>query len=96
MGGGRGVAGIHEGGRTVLLRALRLLENKGKLAIFNGTSARSWKLCNPSFTLTLTRSFEEIKTRNGRICNTFKEACSAYGLINDDKEWTQAILEASL
>ncbi|GJW55243.1 hypothetical protein Tco_0099328 [Tanacetum coccineum] len=88
--------GIHEGDRTILLRALRLLENKGKLAIINGTSARSRKLCNPRFTLTLTRSFEEIKTRNGRICNTFKEACSTYGLINDDKEWTQAILEASL
>ncbi|GJU93321.1 ribonuclease H-like domain-containing protein [Tanacetum coccineum] len=87
---------IHEGDHTVLLRPLRLLENKGKLAIFKGTSARSWKLCNPIFTLTLTRSFEEIKTRNDRICNTFKDACLTYGLINDDKEWTQAILEASL
>ncbi|GKB52426.1 vacuolar protein sorting-associated protein 25, partial [Tanacetum coccineum] len=30
---------IHGMDRTVLLRALKLLENKGKLAIFKGTSA---------------------------------------------------------
>ncbi|GKA09309.1 ATP-dependent DNA helicase PIF1-like protein [Tanacetum coccineum] len=33
---------------------------------------------------------------NDIICSTFKEACFAYGLLNDDKEWTRAIQEASL
>ena len=40
-------------------------------------------------------SFTEIRTYNDTVYATFKEACSARGLISDDKEWTQAILEAS-
>ncbi|GJS87307.1 hypothetical protein Tco_0769943 [Tanacetum coccineum] len=35
-------------------------------------------------------------TVNKRLCGTFKEACFAYGLLKDDKEWTHAISEASL
>ncbi|GKF67148.1 hypothetical protein Tco_0196827 [Tanacetum coccineum] len=35
-------------------------------------------------------------TVNKRLCATFKEACFAYGLLNDDKEWTHALSEASL
>ncbi|GJR09875.1 alpha/beta hydrolases superfamily protein [Tanacetum coccineum] len=42
------------------------------------------------------RSFEEIKTHNGRICEAFKEACFKYGLMNDGNEWTQAISEANV
>ncbi|GKA54139.1 hypothetical protein Tco_0753088 [Tanacetum coccineum] len=34
-------------------------------------------------------------TVNDRLYATFKEACFAYGLLNDDKEWSHAILEAS-
>ncbi|GJU87647.1 ATP-dependent DNA helicase PIF1-like protein [Tanacetum coccineum] len=40
--------------------------------------------------------FEQLLMVNGRICATFKEAYFAYGLLNDDKEWTRAIQEASL
>ncbi|XP_035841577.1 uncharacterized protein LOC118488314 [Helianthus annuus] len=32
------------------------------------------------------RSFEEIKTVDGVVYETFREACYAYGLLNDDKE----------
>ncbi|GJX36237.1 ATP-dependent DNA helicase PIF1-like protein [Tanacetum coccineum] len=42
------------------------------------------------------QKFEHLQMVNGRICATFKEACFAYGLLNDDKEWTRAIQEASL
>ncbi|XP_071721366.1 ATP-dependent DNA helicase PIF1-like [Rutidosis leptorrhynchoides] len=42
------------------------------------------------------RSFEEICTVDGRVRNTFKDACFAYGLLNDDQEWTEAISEARL
>ncbi|XP_071688933.1 uncharacterized protein [Rutidosis leptorrhynchoides] len=42
------------------------------------------------------RSFEELRTVDGKIHETFKDACFAYGLINDDREWTQAISEARL
>ncbi|GJQ97532.1 ATP-dependent DNA helicase PIF1-like protein [Tanacetum coccineum] len=42
------------------------------------------------------RSFTELKMVNKINCATFKAACFAYGLQNDDKEWTHAITEASL
>ncbi|GJR76765.1 ATP-dependent DNA helicase PIF1-like protein [Tanacetum coccineum] len=41
------------------------------------------------------QNFEELLTVNNRLCETFKAACFAYGQLNDDKEWTRAILEAS-
>nr|GEV87253.1 ATP-dependent DNA helicase PIF1-like [Tanacetum cinerariifolium] len=41
------------------------------------------------------QEFTELITVNKRIYPTFKETCFAYGLLNDDKEWTHAISEAS-
>ncbi|GJX94890.1 hypothetical protein Tco_0349476 [Tanacetum coccineum] len=32
------------------------------------------------------KTFEALVTVNKRLCGTFKEACFAYGLLNDDKE----------
>ncbi|GJR99277.1 ATP-dependent DNA helicase PIF1-like protein [Tanacetum coccineum] len=40
--------------------------------------------------------FDELMTVNNRLCHIFKEACFAYGLLNDDMEWTKAISEVSL
>ncbi|GJW73513.1 hypothetical protein Tco_0132883 [Tanacetum coccineum] len=40
-------------------------------------------------------SFTELKMVNKINYSTFKAACFAYGLLNDDKEWTYAIAEAS-
>ncbi|XP_071709076.1 uncharacterized protein [Rutidosis leptorrhynchoides] len=42
------------------------------------------------------RSFEELRTLDGTVHNTFKDTYFAYGLINDDKEWAEAISEARL
>ncbi|GJR76441.1 hypothetical protein Tco_0088806 [Tanacetum coccineum] len=42
------------------------------------------------------RNFEELLTVNKQVCSTFKEACFTYGLLNDDREWTRAIQEASV
>ncbi|XP_071739204.1 uncharacterized protein [Rutidosis leptorrhynchoides] len=42
------------------------------------------------------RCFEELRTVNGVLHRTFKDACFAYGLVNDDKEWTEAISEAKI
>ncbi|XP_071695348.1 uncharacterized protein [Rutidosis leptorrhynchoides] len=42
------------------------------------------------------RSFGEIRTVDGFLHPTFKDACFAYGLVNDDREWSHAILEATL
>ncbi|XP_071708683.1 uncharacterized protein [Rutidosis leptorrhynchoides] len=42
------------------------------------------------------QTYEEIHTVDGTLHPTFKDACFAYGLINDDREWTTAINEARL
>nr|GEU74156.1 hypothetical protein [Tanacetum cinerariifolium] len=42
------------------------------------------------------QGFEELMTVNNRTCPTFKEACFAHGLLNDDIEWTKSISEESL
>ncbi|XP_076945952.1 uncharacterized protein LOC143617209 [Bidens hawaiensis] len=41
------------------------------------------------------RSFDEIKTVNGVIYATFRDACYALGLLDDDSEYIEAIQEAS-
>ncbi|GJX52812.1 ATP-dependent DNA helicase PIF1-like protein [Tanacetum coccineum] len=39
------------------------------------------------------QGFKELMTVNNRLYPTFKAACFAYGLLNDDKEWAHAISE---
>ncbi|XP_022014218.1 uncharacterized protein LOC110913706 [Helianthus annuus] len=41
------------------------------------------------------RSFEEIRTVNGQLFLTFRDACYAMGLLDDDNEYVEAIKEAS-
>ncbi|XP_031091108.1 uncharacterized protein LOC115996106 [Ipomoea triloba] len=41
------------------------------------------------------QSFQDIKTYNGKEYNTFKDACYAHGLLDDDLEYIDAIKEAS-
>ncbi|XP_050255276.1 uncharacterized protein LOC126701205 [Quercus robur] len=41
------------------------------------------------------RSFEEIRTIDHVVYPTYKAACYAHGLLDDDKEWDDAIKEAS-
>nr|GEV62082.1 ATP-dependent DNA helicase PIF1-like [Tanacetum cinerariifolium] len=40
------------------------------------------------------KSFKELMTVNKQTYTTFKVACFVYGLLNDDKEWSQAIAKA--
>ena len=40
-------------------------------------------------------SFNDLKTVNGYICRTFKEACICLSLLQDDNEWDACLLEAS-
>src|SRR5687767_670667 len=39
-------------------------------------------------------SFEFLRTVDGVICATFKEACLARGLLENDREWAQCLEEA--
>ncbi|KAK9062252.1 hypothetical protein SSX86_019438 [Deinandra increscens subsp. villosa] len=41
------------------------------------------------------KSFEAIRTVNGHLHDTFKDACYALGLLDDDREYIEAIVEAS-
>ncbi|XP_022032408.1 uncharacterized protein LOC110933497 [Helianthus annuus] len=40
-------------------------------------------------------SFEDIKTVDGQVFQTFKDVCFARGLLDDDKEYVNAVKEAS-
>ncbi|XP_071740486.1 uncharacterized protein [Rutidosis leptorrhynchoides] len=39
--------------------------------------------------------FEDIRTVNGKMCPTFKDACYELGLLDDDKEYVEAFQQAS-
>ncbi|XP_030970665.1 uncharacterized protein LOC115991053 [Quercus lobata] len=41
------------------------------------------------------RNFKELKTINDVTYPTYKEACYALGLLDDDKEWHDSLIEAS-
>ena len=38
--------------------------------------------------------FQDLQTVNEEICDTFKEACTRLGLLQDDDEWHQVLTEA--
>ena len=40
-------------------------------------------------------SFDDLKTFNGHVCNTFKEACILLDLLENDTEWDTCLHEAS-
>ena len=39
--------------------------------------------------------YEDLRTVNGTLHSTFKEACLARGLLDDTNEWDEALTEAS-
>jgi hypothetical protein len=39
-------------------------------------------------------SYENLRTVDGAVCNTFKDACRLRGLLDDDGEWIQCLQEA--
>jgi hypothetical protein len=41
------------------------------------------------------KSFQDLRTYQGHVYNTFQEACLAQGLLEDDNEWEQCLREAS-
>jgi hypothetical protein len=40
-------------------------------------------------------SFEDLRTQNGELCDTFKEAAQKLGLFNDDATWDHTLMEAA-
>ena len=41
-------------------------------------------------------SFEHLRTVGNNVCDTFKDACSLLGLLEEDVEWTRCMDEAAL
>ena len=41
-------------------------------------------------------SFEHLRTVGNSVCDTFKDACSLLGLLEEDVEWTHCMDEAAL
>ena len=41
------------------------------------------------------KSFQDLRTVNGELKETYQEACRALGLLQDDNEWEEALTEAS-
>ncbi|XP_017217515.2 uncharacterized protein LOC108195093 [Daucus carota subsp. sativus] len=67
----------------------------GRLLFTHHTSGEIWYL---RLLLTKVRgptSFNHLKTVNGVVCNTFKEACKKYGFLEDDNEWNEVLQECS-
>ena len=41
-------------------------------------------------------SFEDLRTVDGEICETYQEACRLLGLLQDDKEWDEVLNDGSV
>lgn len=41
------------------------------------------------------RSFDDLKTIDGNVCETFHEACLRRGLLEDDGEWEICLRDAA-
>lgn len=41
-------------------------------------------------------SFEDIRTINGYVCSTNREACEKLGLLEEDQHWDSTLSEATL
>jgi hypothetical protein len=42
------------------------------------------------------KNFQDLRTINGKLCVSFKEACRELGLLEDDSEWENCLSEAAL
>ncbi|GJW32129.1 ATP-dependent DNA helicase PIF1-like protein [Tanacetum coccineum] len=78
------------------LASCEALCSKGKNRLLNPSLGKALFSQNVADVVRGPKDFDELMTVNNRLCHTFKEACFAYGLLNDDREWKKAISEASL
>ncbi|GLT90737.1 hypothetical protein SLE2022_086550 [Rubroshorea leprosula] len=75
--------GLKERGRTI-----------GRITYAHPTSGERYYLRILLNVVRGPRTYEQLKNVNGTQHTTFKQACYAFGLISDDKEWNDAIDEA--
>ena len=65
----------------------------GRLNSSHYTAGELWYLRMLLCRVAGPRSFEELRTFEGITYGTFQEACGAMGLLTNDNEWHEAILE---
>ena len=53
-------------------------------------------LCLLLHTVRGPRSFTDLRTYNGEVCPTYREACARHGLLEDDAHWDQTLEEAAV
>ncbi|KAG8384022.1 hypothetical protein BUALT_Bualt04G0074900 [Buddleja alternifolia] len=67
----------------------------GRLPYAHANSGERYYLQMLLYKVRGAQCYEDIRTFNGVIYPTFKQACSARGLLDDDNEWHAALSEAS-
>ncbi|KAJ1272975.1 hypothetical protein BS78_06G244600 [Paspalum vaginatum] len=67
----------------------------GRLYYVNPTEGERFYLRMLLMIVKGAQSYEDIRTCNGVVYQTFKEACAARGLLSDDKEWYNTFEEAA-
>ncbi|XP_031395056.1 uncharacterized protein LOC116206350 [Punica granatum] len=67
----------------------------GRIFYVPPTTGEMYYLCLLLNVVRGSRSYQEIRTVNGVSYPTFKEACYALGLLEDDQEWHDCLKEAS-
>ncbi|KAK9671842.1 hypothetical protein RND81_12G058200 [Saponaria officinalis] len=67
----------------------------GRMAFVHPTAGERYYLRQLLNYVKEARTFEEIRTVEGHTYKSYKEACSAMGLLNNDKEWHNALQEAN-
>ena len=51
------------------------------------TAGEQFHLQTPLMVVRGPKSFDDLKTVNGEICETFHDTCLKHGLLEDDGEW---------
>ncbi|KAL0385787.1 UNVERIFIED_CONTAM: hypothetical protein Sradi_2973000 [Sesamum radiatum] len=67
----------------------------GRLPYAHPSSGEKYYLRMLLYKVRGAQSFEDLRTFNGIIYPTFKQACAARGLLDEDNEWNEALSEAS-
>ena len=67
----------------------------GRMTYFGPTAGERFHLRMLLMVIKGPRSFDELKTIDGVICNTFHEACLKRGLLEHDGEWEICLQEAA-
>uniref|UniRef100_A0A453HZ10 Helitron helicase-like domain-containing protein n=1 Tax=Aegilops tauschii subsp. strangulata TaxID=200361 RepID=A0A453HZ10_AEGTS len=87
---GLGMQKRKNGGKDVVVK-----KTIGRIYYAQPTSGEKYYLRMLLNTVEGCRSYEDIRTVDGVVHPTYKSACYALGLLNDDKEWNDCIKEAS-